>query len=67
MSVERDFGPVTFVIYVPKNIAGVDVDVKPSGRSISRYTLTPKATAASFDLINGEVSLRARPGTERYT
>ena len=58
MSVERDFGPVTFVIYVAKNLARVDVDVKLSGRSMSQYTLTPKGTTASFNLINGEVSLR---------
>ncbi|HKP86429.1 MAG TPA: hypothetical protein VJZ26_10045, partial [Blastocatellia bacterium] len=58
MSVERDFGPVTFVIYVDRKLAKVDIDVKLSGRSMAQYALMPKMNTASFDLLNGDVGLR---------
>lgn len=58
MAVERDFGSVTFALYVDRKLARVDIDVRLSGRSLAKYTLTPKTNTTSLDLLNGDAGLR---------
>ena len=58
MSVERVFGPASFVIRVDRIFAQVEVDVELTGRRLAERTMTPAANTSTFDLSNGDAAIR---------
>jgi hypothetical protein len=58
MTVERDFGPVTFLVTVDRSLAQAEIAVKIGGQVLAQRDLTPAANIMTLDLLNGSVGIR---------
>src|SRR6185312_1231785 len=57
-TVERAFGPVTFLIHVSERLAQVTVEVELSGRLIGEHNLAPSDDTFRMDLLDGGTAVR---------
>lgn len=57
MSVERDFGPVTLLIAVDRNLAEAEIGVRIGGQILAQRSLTPAANTMVLDLVNGAAGI----------
>jgi hypothetical protein len=58
MSADRDFGPVTLVISVDRNLAQAGINVRIGGQDLAQRVLTPSANTMALDLVNGAAAIR---------
>jgi hypothetical protein len=57
-TVERVFGPVTFLIHVSEKLAQIRVEVELSGRLIGEHNLAPSDDTFRMDLLEGGTAVR---------
>ena len=57
-TVERAFGPVTFLIHVSERLAQVTVEVELSGRLIGEHNLAPSDDTFRMDFLEGGTAVR---------
>jgi hypothetical protein len=57
-TVERAFGPVTFLIHVSERLAQVTVEVELSGRLVGEHNLAPSDDTFRMDLLDGGTAVR---------